>query len=139
MMPFIKSGANQIIHTCINNAEGLSTSLFLVETTRQHYPSVTDNVAPRLEQNLETTLLEHWHHSRSILLNGQRLVLLFLSSPPVRLARLQGGVIHDTYTSTDGEKLNAVGLLEADGKWSHLLHRLDERLQRSQLRANVHL
>ena len=139
MMPLIKRRTDQIVHACINNAEGFCCAFFLIEAAGQQHAGIANNIAARLEQDLQPAFFQHRHHTLSVLLDGQRLVLLFLGSPPFWFARLERGIINNAHPSTDGEKLNAVSRLQTNRKRGDFFHRLKKRLQGSQLRANVHL
>ena len=138
-MAFVEGGADEVVHARIDDLESLGGALFLVEALGHEDTGVADDVAAGLQEDFEAEILDAWDEFLTVFLDGEGALGLRLGRPPFGGSGIQGVLIDNADATTDGPELDAVLGLEGGDQGNDLFHSLDERVDRGELGADVHL
>ena len=139
MVSFVKGRADQVVHARIDDLEGLRGALFLVEAAGDEHSRVADDVAAGFQEDFQAEILDAGDEFLAVFLDGERALAFGLGRPPTGRAGLEGILIDDADAAADGPELDAMFRLQGAHHRDDLFHRLDERVDGGELRADVHL
>ena len=139
MVTLVERGTDEIIHAGIDDLEGFGGAALFVEAFGEEHAGVAHDVAARFEQDFQPEILEPGDEFLAVALDGQRALVDGLLFPPVDRAGFERVLVNDADAAADRPEFDAMAGLELDDKRRDFFHRLDERRDGRELRADVHL
>ena len=137
VVSLVEGRADEIIHSGVDNLEGLGVALLLIEAGGEKDTGIPRDVTTGFEKDLEAEGLKAGCQFVGVDHGGQwRFIVLI---PPILLAGGESGIVDDSDSSTDREELNVVHGLQLGHERDDPFDCFHERGYTGELGSDVHL